>query len=125
MWPKLAKSVADDDFIAEYRQLRTKQSPSEQARREHSIDEAHWSRVIIWDLARTYPGHEFFKDKHGEGQKLLYNLNKASRVCCLRSYRCVAGVLRAGRGSGVLPGPLVHLGRAAAERLARDTCRFP
>ena len=35
---------------------------------------ARTAQVIMWDLTRTFPAHDFFKAV--EGQKLLYNVNK-------------------------------------------------
>ncbi len=31
-------------------------------------------QVIKWDLTRTFPAHDFFKDPDGEGQRRLYNI---------------------------------------------------
>ena len=35
------------------------------------------SQVIRRDIARTYPEHEFFKEKDGLGQESLFNVMKA------------------------------------------------
>eukprot|EP00051_Salpingoeca_urceolata_P011539 m.143171 g.143171 ORF g.143171 m.143171 type:complete len:1204 (+) comp17160_c0_seq1:293-3904(+) len=37
-------------------------------------------QVIVWDLTRTFPAHEYFKEVNGEGQQALYNVNKAYSV---------------------------------------------
>lgn len=36
-----------------------------------------WSQVIRRDIARTYPEHDFFKEKNGLGQESLFNVMKA------------------------------------------------
>ncbi len=33
-------------------------------------------KVIRRDISRTYPEHEFFKEKHGIGQERLFNVIK-------------------------------------------------
>lgn len=33
-------------------------------------------QVIQWDINRTFPGHEFFQDRQGEGQAALYKISK-------------------------------------------------
>jgi hypothetical protein len=33
-------------------------------------------KVIRRDISRTYPEHEFFKEKHGLGQESLFNVIK-------------------------------------------------
>ena len=35
-------------------------------------------QVIVWDIHRTFPAHEFFKDSGGDGQSSLYRLSKVS-----------------------------------------------
>jgi hypothetical protein len=48
----------DVDMAAQaYPQLVSKESPTEQ--------------VIMWDLTRTFPGHEFFAETGGTGQARL------------------------------------------------------
>jgi hypothetical protein len=51
-------------MIENYHLLLTKESASE--------------RIIINDLNRTFPAHEYFKEQGGIGQESLYKL---SRVC--------------------------------------------
>eukprot|EP00042_Codosiga_hollandica_P052493 m.667526 g.667526 ORF g.667526 m.667526 type:complete len:1114 (-) comp58508_c0_seq12:310-3651(-) len=63
VWQKLANVEVNDGFIEEYRLLLTKECAQEQ--------------VITVDLHRTFPGHEFFRDRESEGQKILFNINKA------------------------------------------------
>lgn len=36
-----------------------------------------WLQVIRRDIARTYPEHDFFKEKNGLGQESLFNVMKA------------------------------------------------
>ena len=43
-------------------------------------EESETEQVIVWDLSRTFPAHDFFKDAKGDGQRLLYNLNKAYSI---------------------------------------------
>jgi fructose-1,6-bisphosphatase/inositol monophosphatase family enzyme len=33
-------------------------------------------KVIRRDISRTYPEHDFFKEKHGIGQERLFNVIK-------------------------------------------------
>ena len=47
-----------DDIVETYRILQTKESPDE--------------KVILRDIHRTFPAHEFFKDAGGVGQESLY-----------------------------------------------------
>ncbi|CAF1048306.1 unnamed protein product [Rotaria sordida] len=67
VWQLLAGSVGDEnEMINTYRLLLTKESASE--------------RVIINDLNRTFPAHEYFKDAGGVGQEALYKLSRAYSV---------------------------------------------
>jgi hypothetical protein len=36
-------------------------------------------KVIRRDITRTYPQHEFFKEKHGAGQESLFNVIKVRK----------------------------------------------
>ena len=47
-----------DEIIDTYRVLVTKESPDD--------------KVILRDIHRTFPAHEFFKDAGGGGQEALY-----------------------------------------------------
>ena len=38
--------------------------------------------VILWDLERTFPAHEKYKEKNGEGQQQLFRVNA---VGCTRA----------------------------------------
>ncbi|CAF0767342.1 unnamed protein product [Rotaria sp. Silwood1] len=67
VWPLLAGSVKDEnEMINTYRLLLTKESASE--------------RIIINDLNRTFPAHEYFKEQGGIGQETLYKLSRAYSV---------------------------------------------
>lgn len=37
-------------------------------------------KVIRRDISRTYPDHEFFKEKHGIGQERLFNVIKVCSI---------------------------------------------
>jgi len=37
-------------------------------------------KVIQRDITRTYPEHEFFKEKHGLGQESLFNVIKVRKI---------------------------------------------
>ncbi|UJR10785.1 hypothetical protein I4U23_014972 [Adineta vaga] len=67
VWQLLVGSVGDEnEMINTYRLLLTKESASE--------------RVILNDLNRTFPAHEYFKDAGGIGQEALYKLSRAYSV---------------------------------------------
>ena len=55
-----------DEIIDTYRVLVTKESPDD--------------KVILRDIHRTFPAHEFFKDSGGVGQEALYRIAKAYSV---------------------------------------------
>lgn len=40
-------------------------------------------KVIRRDICRTYPEHNFFKEKHGIGQERLFNVIKVSTMCII------------------------------------------
>lgn len=42
-------------------------------------------KLIRRDIARTYPEHEFFKEKDSLGQEVLFNVMKVRLQLCLRS----------------------------------------
>ncbi len=59
VWQRVTgASVQTDDIIETYRVLVTKESPDE--------------KVILRDIHRTFPAHEFFKEAGGDGQESLY-----------------------------------------------------
>lgn len=61
VWQLLANCVHDEKYMHEsYRLLLSKESPCEQ--------------VILRDINRTFPGHQFFQDENG--QQALYKLSK-------------------------------------------------
>ena len=47
-------------------------------------------QVIRRDITRTYPEHDFFKEKNGLGQESLFNVMKVSVYVCA----CVGVCLR-------------------------------
>ncbi|VDO55854.1 unnamed protein product [Brugia timori] len=63
VWQYLAKVQIDPDLTQTYRLLLGKECPSEQ--------------VILRDIHRTFPAHEYFKKAGGEGQESLYRISKA------------------------------------------------
>ncbi|VDM09888.1 unnamed protein product [Wuchereria bancrofti] len=63
VWQYLAKVQIDPDLTQTYRLLLGKECPSEQ--------------VILRDIHRTFPAHEYFKEAGGEGQESLYRISKA------------------------------------------------
>ncbi|KAK3713438.1 hypothetical protein QZH41_012477 [Actinostola sp. cb2023] len=66
VWQMMAGVEEDDDLLASYKHLLKRESPTEQ--------------VIVWDIRRTYPAHEYFRENGGEGQQGLYNISKAYSV---------------------------------------------
>ncbi len=65
VWQLLTECVQnEDEMIETYHLLLTKESSSD--------------RIIINDLNRTFPAHEYFKEQGGIGQESLFKL---SRVC--------------------------------------------
>ncbi|KAI8149121.1 rab-GTPase-TBC domain-containing protein [Fennellomyces sp. T-0311] len=63
VWQIMSKSRNNGDLESEYRELLKRISPHEKS--------------IQRDLARTFPTHDFFKEKDGEGQEALFNVTKA------------------------------------------------
>ena len=67
VWQRITgASIQQDEIIEAYRVLITKESPDE--------------KVILRDIHRTFPAHEFFKEAGGVGQESLYRLSKAYSV---------------------------------------------
>lgn len=67
VWQLLAGIAQDEnEMINTYRLLLTKESASE--------------RIIINDLNRTFPAHEYFKEQGGIGQEALYKLSRVCRI---------------------------------------------
>nr|XP_017236293.1 PREDICTED: EVI5-like protein isoform X4 [Daucus carota subsp. sativus] len=48
---------------------------------------------IIRDISRTFPTHVFFQQRHGPGQRSLYNVLKAYSVYDKNGMGCLAGLL--------------------------------
>eukprot|EP00042_Codosiga_hollandica_P053299 m.694929 g.694929 ORF g.694929 m.694929 type:complete len:183 (-) comp58667_c0_seq16:3800-4348(-) len=46
----------------------------------HNLGRSLKEQVLVSDLHRTFPGHEFFQGRNSEGQKCLFNINKAYAV---------------------------------------------
>eukprot|EP00117_Sycon_ciliatum_P035215 scpid28342/ scgid26743/ Rab GTPase-activating protein 1; GAP and centrosome-associated protein; Rab6 GTPase-activating protein GAPCenA len=65
VWEMLAGLTADSDLLDNFRVLVTKESPQE--------------RIILEDINRTYPAHEYFRED-GEGQRALYKISKAYSI---------------------------------------------
>lgn len=65
LWQCLAK-VETSDAREQYADLMKMSSPCE--------------KVIRRDIDRTYPHHEFFKEKHGLGQESLFNVIKVGEI---------------------------------------------
>ncbi|CAI4224060.1 unnamed protein product [Auanema sp. JU1783] len=63
VWQLLAKVNLDSDLANTYHFLLGKECPSEQ--------------VIMRDIHRTFPAHEYFKIAGGEGQESLYKISKS------------------------------------------------
>ncbi len=67
VWQRVTgASVQQEEIIETYRILITKESPDE--------------KVILRDIHRTFPAHEFFKEAGGVGQESLYRISKAYSV---------------------------------------------
>jgi hypothetical protein len=65
MWQLMCNSKSEA-LEEEYIDLLTRSSQNE--------------KIIIRDLARTFPGHEFFKDPQGQGQTSLFNVLKGYSI---------------------------------------------
>lgn len=67
VWQRFTGASSQQDEIVEtYRILITKESPDD--------------KVILRDIHRTFPAHDFFKDSGGAGQESLYRIAKAYSV---------------------------------------------
>ncbi|XP_077301683.1 ecotropic viral integration site 5 [Arctopsyche grandis] len=53
------------------------QSPEKKLYSEYMKSTSAYEKVIRRDIARTYPEHDFFKEKDGLGQESLFNVMKA------------------------------------------------
>jgi hypothetical protein len=63
VWQLLTKVYADPELVQTYHMLLEKESPCEQ--------------VILRDIHRTFPAHDYFKESNGIGQEALYKISKA------------------------------------------------
>lgn len=50
------------------------------------LQESPTEQVIVWDIHRTYPAHEYFKEIGGEGQESLYKISKVKKYICSCSW---------------------------------------
>lgn len=66
VWQMMAGLKENDELLEDYKHLLKKESPTEQ--------------VIMWDIHRTFPAHEYFKSSGGQGQEMLYKISKAYSV---------------------------------------------
>lgn len=66
IWQMMAGLTEESELLNSYPYLTKKESPQEQ--------------VILWDVTRTFPAHEFFQEGGGQGQNALYNISKAYSV---------------------------------------------
>jgi len=67
VWQRFTGASSQQEEIVEtYRILITKESPDD--------------KVILRDIHRTFPAHDFFKDSGGAGQESLYRIAKAYSV---------------------------------------------
>jgi len=66
IWQMLADVDHDPEILNNYSILVTKDSPHEQ--------------VILWDVTRTFPAHEIFREADGQGRESLHRICKAYSV---------------------------------------------
>lgn len=66
VWQRLANCYNDEELIAEYAVLLTRECR----------DEVYVQR----DISRTFPAHEFFREPGSQGQRSLHNVCKAYAV---------------------------------------------
>jgi hypothetical protein len=67
VWQRMTgASLQQEEIVETYRILITKESPDE--------------KVILRDIHRTFPAHDFFKESGGVGQESLYRIAKAYSV---------------------------------------------
>ncbi|VUZ47976.1 unnamed protein product [Hymenolepis diminuta] len=76
---ELIRMGIPDHFRAEIWQLCTGayDSPIKKEYQKYLLDVSPFERAINRDISRTYPKHEFFKDKESAGQQSLFNVMKA------------------------------------------------
>ena len=57
-------------------------------------------RMIRRDIARTFPEHDFFKEKNGVGQESLFNVMKVCQDIVIPSQMLLLGQLNCGSFEG-------------------------
>lgn len=62
VWQLLADAINQPDLVEKYQALLNEPCPSEQ--------------VIMRDIHRTFPAHDYFKESGGKGQESLYKISK-------------------------------------------------
>eukprot|EP00041_Stephanoeca_diplocostata_P024348 m.615527 g.615527 ORF g.615527 m.615527 type:complete len:1089 (+) comp22506_c0_seq2:201-3467(+) len=73
VWKRLVGTGhADNDLVEAFPQLSSQNAEKDASSAVH--------QQISWDLARTFPGNEFFQEEGGQGQKWLYRICKAYAV---------------------------------------------
>lgn len=73
VWKRLVGTGhADNDLIEAFPQLSSQDAETDARSAVH--------QQISWDLARTFPGNEFFQEEGGPGQKWLYRICKAYAI---------------------------------------------
>ena len=85
VWQLLAGSAGDEtEMINAYRLLLTKVRlpllTFSFSSSVSSFQESSCERVILNDLNRTFPAHEYFKDAGGIGQEALYKLSRVRPI---------------------------------------------
>jgi len=49
------------------------------------VQDSPHEQVILRDINRTFPAHDFFKEAGGSGQEALYRISKVDDVYCQRN----------------------------------------
>ena len=64
-------------------------SPAKQLYAEYMKKTSPCEKLIRRDIARTFPDHDFFKEKDGFGQESLFNVMKVRASVSVSMYVCV------------------------------------